>query len=344
MSTKSRLARQRLNPLLFRVRRIAIVFGFSISRMASRGEELAGGSTSTMESRETNAATTRDRASTVGENGKRTTPTTTATAAAVAAASSPTSDAVAATRSLSLDSRTEKPKKRFYEKRPKLKKKLARWVQRFFFRPTTTTTTRTTEPTAKAPPVSSARGSKTASSPAAESDWTPDTADQPVAGVAGLRNHGNTCFMNAVLQCLCSTDSFAEYLVMDRYRDDLERRSAGASRRPSIGARGEVTEQLATLMKSVWSCTYDSRITLELKQLIGKCASQYRGSAQHDAQEFLLWLLDKVHEDVNRATKKKYKCLKVILPLILIHYSFYFLTGYFLPSLHAGRLNDYVFF
>lgn len=26
---------------------------------------------------------------------------------------------------------------------------------------------------------------------------------------------------------------------------------------------------------------------------------QYRGNAQHDAQEFLLWLLDRVHEDLN---------------------------------------------
>lgn len=28
---------------------------------------------------------------------------------------------------------------------------------------------------------------------------------------------------------------------------------------------------------------------------------QYRGNAQHDAQEFLLWLLDRVHEDLNNA-------------------------------------------
>lgn len=30
---------------------------------------------------------------------------------------------------------------------------------------------------------------------------------------------------------------------------------------------------------------------------------QYRGNAQHDAQEFLLWLLDRVHEDLNNAVK-----------------------------------------
>lgn len=28
---------------------------------------------------------------------------------------------------------------------------------------------------------------------------------------------------------------------------------------------------------------------------------------KHDAQEFLLWLLDRVHEDLNLATRRRYK-------------------------------------
>ena len=38
-----------------------------------------------------------------------------------------------------------------------------------------------------------------------------------------------------------------------------------------------------------------------------KHASQFKGNNQHDAQEFLLWLLDRVHEDLNVATKRRYK-------------------------------------
>lgn len=34
---------------------------------------------------------------------------------------------------------------------------------------------------------------------------------------------------------------------------------------------------------------------------MSKNALQYRGNSQHDAQEFLLWLLDRVHEDLNHA-------------------------------------------
>lgn len=33
--------------------------------------------------------------------------------------------------------------------------------------------------------------------------------------------------------------------------------------------------------------------------IVSKYGTQFRGNSQHDALEFLLWLLDRVHEDVN---------------------------------------------
>lgn len=129
-----------------------------------------------------------------------------------------------------------------------------------------------------------------------------------VPGVIGLRNHGNTCFINAVLQCLSHTDILAEYFVLDQYKIDLSRRNKLNSKK--YGTKGEVTEQLALLLKAIWSCQYDPEISNKFKTIVDKYASQYRGNNQHDAQEFLLWLLDKVHEDLNTATKKKYKMIK----------------------------------
>lgn len=39
-----------------------------------------------------------------------------------------------------------------------------------------------------------------------------------------------------------------------------------------------------------------------LQNTVSKHSSQFRGNAQHDALEFLLWLLDRMHEDLGAAS------------------------------------------
>ncbi|XP_036681373.1 ubiquitin carboxyl-terminal hydrolase 31 isoform X2 [Balaenoptera musculus] len=134
----------------------------------------------------------------------------------------------------------------------------------------------------------------------------PACAAEPVPGVAGLRNHGNTCFMNATLQCLSNTELFAEYLALGQYRAGRPEPSPDPEQPAGRGAQGqgEVTEQLAHLVRALWTLEYTPQHSRDFKSIVSKNALQYRGNSQHDAQEFLLWLLDRVHEDLNHAVKQ----------------------------------------
>ncbi|XP_041076899.1 ubiquitin carboxyl-terminal hydrolase 43-like isoform X3 [Polyodon spathula] len=122
-----------------------------------------------------------------------------------------------------------------------------------------------------------------------------------IPGVLGLKNHGNTCFMNAIVQCLSNTDLFAEYLGLEQYKVDLSHRQVDGmlNNDDASQVKGEVTKQLASLMRALWTLNYTPQLSVEFKNTVSKYGSQFRGNFQHDALEFLLWLLDQVHEDVN---------------------------------------------
>ncbi|RUP50002.1 hypothetical protein BC936DRAFT_140748 [Jimgerdemannia flammicorona] len=111
-------------------------------------------------------------------------------------------------------------------------------------------------------------------------------------GTTGLKNLGNTCFMNSVIQCLSGTTPLARYFLTGSYKHHINKQNP-------LGTKGVLAEAYANLIRVMWSESYSFVSPVTFREAIGRFAPQFAGSEQQDSQEFLAFLLDGLHEDLN---------------------------------------------
>ncbi|KAH9322642.1 hypothetical protein KI387_017281, partial [Taxus chinensis] len=117
-------------------------------------------------------------------------------------------------------------------------------------------------------------------------------------GLIGLNNLGNTCFMNSALQCLVHTPRLVEYFL-DDYSKEINRQNP-------LGMDGELATAFGELLRKLWASGRTPTSPRLFKSKLARFAPQFSGYNQHDSQELLAFLLDGLHEDLNRVKHKPY--------------------------------------
>uniref|UniRef100_A0A8C7ZHU5 Ubiquitin carboxyl-terminal hydrolase n=1 Tax=Oryzias sinensis TaxID=183150 RepID=A0A8C7ZHU5_9TELE len=134
-------------------------------------------------------------------------------------------------------------------------------------------------------------------------DYSDQSRPNERSGLCGLSNLGNTCFMNSAVQCLSNTPPLTDYFLKDKYTDELNEDNP-------LGMKGEIARVYAELIKQLWSGKYSYVTPRPFKTQVGRFAPQFSGYQQQDSHELLAFLLDGLHEDLNRIRKKPYIQLK----------------------------------
>ncbi|KAL5288959.1 USP8 family protein [Megaselia abdita] len=118
--------------------------------------------------------------------------------------------------------------------------------------------------------------------------------EQQDSVLTGLKNLGNTCYMNSILQCLFSSFKFRKFLTATNYRDSINYTSK---------TEGNICEETAGLFKRMTMMTESNYVECsQLKSNFGTYQKMFRGRDQQDAHEFLTIFIDCLHLELNTLT------------------------------------------
>jgi ubiquitin C-terminal hydrolase len=120
--------------------------------------------------------------------------------------------------------------------------------------------------------------------------------------MVGLRNLGNTCYMNSMLQMLFQTPELMNYV----YWDSMSRHDINPHNMMASKPNNALTYEFIKLIHDVKTTNQNEYKPDKFKATFGKIFQMFDDNMQHDAHTFLSSLLSKIHEDCNKIAFKPY--------------------------------------
>lgn len=118
-------------------------------------------------------------------------------------------------------------------------------------------------------------------------------------GHVGIQNLGNSCYLNSILQCMSHLKPLTSFFLCNAYESQLNLEAV-------FGTKGKMVSEYVSLLQDLWFGDRKVISPKTFKSFLGRVNDAWAGSSQQDSEEVLNFVLDKLHEDLNRVKKKPY--------------------------------------
>jgi ubiquitin C-terminal hydrolase len=114
-------------------------------------------------------------------------------------------------------------------------------------------------------------------------------------GIIGLKNRGNTCYLNTSIQCLNNLELLTNYFLENKHLEDIDKSFD----------KNQIAKEYSKLIHAIWS----NNVAIEPKSfhiIIQKYVEQFYGCDQQDSQESLSLIIDYLHESLKYSVNMTY--------------------------------------